>query len=446
MESYKDFPLKNLVFIFLKIFLYYIFHNLVPAVGIEPTWIAPHDFESCAYTSSATRARLNQLPAYVNNMFTSAFRDSSSPLKSFGFRGPLFTKIFSPILHQQLDNYRPLVAFGQEIRYDRYMINEPTIHKLEELLAAFREQGGSDAEISALARDIIRDFRPEVVRPANEVFEREQHASIRKITDFKKDPANPIHEAWHKFWHYWYVKYPVAFIVLFFAIFATSNLPLYFTKLAPTKTVTKEVITNKVLVKSETAKSAPLEPGEVVPTTATLVVPKLGVTAPILFVDTYDEATIEANLRNGVVHYYQTTVPGKVGNSFITGHSSNYWWDKGAYNYIFANLDKLAVGDQTKIYYEGNKFLYQVSAVKVVEPTDLSVLDQTSKPTLTLMTCTPPGTSWKRLIVSFDQISPIYKAPTIMEKDAVTSSKTPSQLPKSDSSAILDWIARLFNL
>lgn len=322
------------------------------------------------------------------------------------------------------------------------MKTEPTIHQLEELLKAFRHQGGTDAEINALAQDIIRDFRPEKIKPVSEVFGTGQHPSIRKITDFKQDPENPLREAWRRTWHRWYVKYPVSFISLFVTIFMISNLPLYWTKLQPTKSTAKEIVSSKVLVRPEMAKSAPLEPGESVPTTPTLVVPKLGVTAPILFVETYDEAIIEANLKNGVVHYYQTAEPGKVGNSFITGHSSNYWWEKGAYNYIFANLDKLAVGDQAKIYYKGNKFLYQVSNIKIVEPTDMGVLDQTSKPTLTLMTCTPPGTSWKRLIVSFDQIAPIYKAPTIAEKK-INETQAPSTLPKSDSN-ILDWIAKLF--
>lgn len=325
------------------------------------------------------------------------------------------------------------------------MKNEPTIHKLEELLKAFRLAGGTDSEINALAQDIIRDFRPEKIRPTAEVFESKQHPSIKKITDFKKDPKNPLKEAWQFIWKHWYVKYPLTFLTLFIIIFATSNLPLYFTKLKPTEEIKKEVVSNK-FVKIETATSAPLEPGEVIPTTPTLVVPKIGVTAPIIFVDTFDEATIQANLKNGVVHYYQTANPGKVGNSFITGHSSNYWWEKGDYNYVFANLEKLAVGDQAKIYFEGNKFLYQVSSIKVVEATDLTVLDQTVKPTLTLMTCTPPGTSWKRLIVSFEQISPVYKSPTIAEKKAASGTSTPAVLPKSDSSFLLDWVARLFNL
>jgi len=325
------------------------------------------------------------------------------------------------------------------------MKNEPTIHQLEQLLTAFREQGGSNAEISALAQDIIRDFRPERVRPTSEVFGDGQPASIRRITDFKKDPKNPIREAGHNTWRHWYVKYPVTFLGLFVLIFAVTNLPMYFAKLKPTTSVKREVVAEKTVVRSETAKSAPLEAGEVVPVNPTIVIPKLAVTAPILFVETYNEATIQANLSNGVVHYYQTAVPGKVGNSFLTGHSSNYWWQKGDYNYIFANLDKLVVGDQAKIYYGGNKFLYQVTAIKTVEPTDMSVLEQTSKPTLTLMTCTPPGTNWKRLIVSFDQVSPVYKAPTIVNKADGTAT-TPSKLPTSDNNIFYDWIAKIFNI
>lgn len=38
-----------------KIACYLLFKNLLVAlVGVEPTWVAPHDFESCMYTSSIT--------------------------------------------------------------------------------------------------------------------------------------------------------------------------------------------------------------------------------------------------------------------------------------------------------------------------------------------------------------------------------------------------------
>lgn len=329
------------------------------------------------------------------------------------------------------------------------MLKEPSIHQIEQLLHSFRLQGGTDAEINAIAQDIIRDFHPELTKPIGQIFEKERHASIKKIMDFKNDGKTPMRQAIVDAWQHWYIKYPLTFLLMFGVIFGSANLPLYFVKSKPLN-YNKEVVTAKQLVKSEIAKSAPLEPGEVVPTEPTLVIPKTDITAPIVFVESTEEANIQAGLQKGVVHYFQTAEPGKVGNSFITGHSSNYWWDKGAYNYVFANLDKLAVGDQAKIYYGGNKYLYQVTNVRIVEPTDMSVLDQTIKPTLTLMTCTPPGTSWKRLIVSFDQIAPVYKPALVIKKEAenktdVDVKNSTNALPKSDSNPFFDWLFGLFS-
>ena len=328
------------------------------------------------------------------------------------------------------------------------MLKEPTIHQIEELLRAFREQGGSDAEINAIAQDIIRDYRPEVIRPIEEVFSSRNHQSIKKIVDFKNDGKKPIPQAISNIWSHWYVKYPIIFISIFMIIFATTNLPLYIEK-SKKLNYKKETITTTAnnTEEEKVATSASLEPGEVIPNTPTLVVPKISVTAPIIFVDSTVEANIQEGLHNGVVHYFQTAMPGKVGNVFITGHSSNYWWDKGSYNYVFANLDKLVIGDQAKIYYNGNKYLYQVTNIKVVEPTDMSVLDQTIKPTLTLMTCTPSGTSLRRLIVTFDQISPVYKSNLVKKSHTDQNKKTTitNTLPKSDSNIFIDWIVSLFN-
>ncbi|MEI6267194.1 MAG: sortase [bacterium] len=342
-----------------------------------------------------------------------------------------------------------MVAKGQDIQYDIHMLKEPTIHQIEQLLKSFRLQGGSDAEINAIAQDIVRDFRPETITPIEKVFTKEQHPSIKKITRFKKSKKKPIRHTINNIWHHWYVKYPVILVSTFMIIFIITNLPLYFAKtqhLSYRKEPTQAPVTKKSVV----AKSAPLEPGETIPSTPTLVVPKINVTAPIVFINSADEAQIQTGLQSGVVHYFQTAEPGKVGNSFITGHSSNYWWDKGSYNYVFANLDKLEIGDQAKIFYQGNKYLYQVASKKIVEATEMSVLNQTIKPTLTLMTCTPPGTSWKRLIVSFDQISPEYISEPIKITPSSAPTKSPTTttttLPKSDSNTFIDFIGKLLGI
>jgi hypothetical protein len=61
------------------------------------------------------------------------------------------------------------------------------------------------------------------------------------------------------------------------------------------------------------------------------------------------------------------------------------------------------------------------------------------------MTCTPPGTNWKRLIVAFDQIAPVYKAPTLVDR-STQDTTSPKELPKSDTNIFLDWIAEVFSI
>ena len=136
-----------------------------------------------------------------------------------------------------------------------------------------------------------------------------------------------------------------------------------------------------------------------------LIVPKINVDAPIVFVQTADNKTILDSLQSGVAHYPGTALPGQAGNVFITGHSSYYWWGGGKYNRIFAVLDKLRADDLIYIYYQGEEYVYKVRDNIVVMPNQTEVLKPTATATLSLMTCVPVGTNLKRLIVRADLIS-----------------------------------------
>lgn len=166
-----------------------------------------------------------------------------------------------------------------------------------------------------------------------------------------------------------------------------------------------------------------------VPAADTITIPKINVTAPVIYDNTRDETQILADLQNGVIHYAGTAVPGQVGNSVIFGHSSNDWWEPGNYKYIFVLLDKLQPGDEFYVDYNSQRYVYRVTGSTVVDPTDLSVLNQTTTPTMTLITCTPPGTSWKRLVVTADQISP---NPAGATPASGSSQSAPSQLPNTE--------------
>lgn len=135
-------------------------------------------------------------------------------------------------------------------------------------------------------------------------------------------------------------------------------------------------------------------------------IPKINVTAPIVFATSNVEANIQKDLESGVVHYANTANPGEPGNSVIFGHSSNDWWEPGNYKFVFVLLDRLVVGDTFTVNYNSKQYVYQVTETKIVEPNDLSVLNSDGTHQLTLITCSPPGTSWRRLIVKSKQISP----------------------------------------
>lgn len=117
------------------------------------------------------------------------------------------------------------------------------------------------------------------------------------------------------------------------------------------------------------------------------------------------DATVKVDSLNfftSLAHFPGSALPGEVGNSFITGHSVlPQFADPKNYRAIFTKLSDLEVGDDVHVEMAGQTFHYVVQYAKVVNPQDLSVLAPISQNgrNLTLMTCVPPGTSTKRLVV-----------------------------------------------
>ncbi len=196
------------------------------------------------------------------------------------------------------------------------------------------------------------------------------------------------------------------------------------------------------------AAAASMIPGD-----PTISIPKINVFAPVVYEPTIAEASVQKALESGVVHYGNTPFPGQPGNSVIFGHSSNDWWEPGNYKFIFGLLDKLAPGDRLSVDYQSRRYIYEVTGTKVVAPTDVSVLNPTAEPTLTLITCTPPGTSLKRLIVTAKQVDPLPAQNAIAATPDQTASKpalpgAPTGFLNSVSNAVagvINGIASLFS-
>lgn len=185
-------------------------------------------------------------------------------------------------------------------------------------------------------------------------------------------------------------------ISLSFGIFVLGmillNLPLIF---APSKTTATKT-------GSSASPTATPNPGTTTYKDPTLIVPALGVTAPIIFTASTSDRDILEDLKRGVVHYVNSAMPSEQGNVFIIGHSSNYPWEGGEYNYVFAFLNKLQPGDVAYIDFQSRRYVYTMTSKRAVEPSDLSVTARTNGHNLSLMTCYPTGTTSQRLIAFFE--------------------------------------------
>ena len=139
-----------------------------------------------------------------------------------------------------------------------------------------------------------------------------------------------------------------------------------------------------------------------------LIIPKLNIDVPVYFGIQLSE--VMGAMNNGVAHYRiagASAFPGEIGNTIITGHSAGDVYSSNPYKYIFSGLERLEEGDLIYIHYNSVRYTYQVKRKEVVEPTDVAALIvDTDVPMLTLVTCTPLGTSRYRLLVFADQISP----------------------------------------
>lgn len=139
-----------------------------------------------------------------------------------------------------------------------------------------------------------------------------------------------------------------------------------------------------------------------------LLIPKLNIDVPINFGVALEDV-MEA-MNHGVAHYRingASAYPGEIGNFIITGHSAGDVYSSNPYKYIFSGLERLEEGDLIYVNYNSVRYTYRVTKKEVVEPTNVGALVvQTDKPIITLVTCTPLGTSRYRLLVTGEQISP----------------------------------------
>lgn len=176
-----------------------------------------------------------------------------------------------------------------------------------------------------------------------------------------------------------------------------------------------------------------------------LIIPKLNIDVPIHFEITLDEV-MEA-MNNGVAHYRiagASAFPGEIGNLVITGHSAGDVYSSNPYKYIFSGLERLDDGDLIYVNYNSVRYTYKVVKKEVIEPSNVAALVvDTDKPLITLVTCTPLGTSRYRLLVTGEQISPSYEGAD-QSNDAINVDENTNEvLPANEPSfleGVWDWL------
>ena len=181
-----------------------------------------------------------------------------------------------------------------------------------------------------------------------------------------------------------------------------------------------------------------------VPDEEVLIIPKLNVEVPIAF--GVDLDGVMSAMNSGVVHYRingANAYPGQIGNFVITGHSAGDIYSANPYKFIFSGLERLEDGDMIYVHYKSKRYSYKVAKKEVIEPTEVSKLVyETEKPMLTLVTCTPLGTSRYRLLVTAEQISPNYEKAEVAksEPEEETKSEVLPQNEKTFFERVWDWL------
>jgi sortase A len=128
------------------------------------------------------------------------------------------------------------------------------------------------------------------------------------------------------------------------------------------------------------------------PPLAVLTIPKIGVQVAVF------DGTDDLTLNRGAGRIAGTARPGSSGNMAIAAHRDGF----------FRGLKDIREGDRIELAAHGAAFVYIVDSIKVVDPSDVSVLRTRVRPSVTLVTCYPfyfVGSAPQRYIVQATLVS-----------------------------------------
>ena len=117
-----------------------------------------------------------------------------------------------------------------------------------------------------------------------------------------------------------------------------------------------------------------------------MVISAINQDAPVVLGDTWEQ------LKKGIAQHLGTADPGQPGNMVVSAHND-------IFGQIFRDLDRLQPGDTVEVYTQAEKFVYVITGTRLVEPTEVGVMEPTVGPTLTLISCYPYLVDTQRIVV-----------------------------------------------
>lgn len=97
-------------------------------------------------------------------------------------------------------------------------------------------------------------------------------------------------------------------------------------------------------------------------------------------------------LKKGVGQHIGTPDPGQLGNIVLSAHND-------IFGELFRDLDRLKPGDAVVLSTATRDYTYRITGTQIVSPTEVSVMEPTVRPTITLVSCYPYLIDNQRIVV-----------------------------------------------
>ena len=116
-------------------------------------------------------------------------------------------------------------------------------------------------------------------------------------------------------------------------------------------------------------------------------VPSVGISFAVI------QGTDEGDLAKGPGHYPTTALPGQGKTIGIAGHRTTYLAP-------FNQIDAIDIGDEITLEMPYADFTYKVTSTKIVDPTDVQIVDDVGRERLVLTACHPLFSAAQRIVIS----------------------------------------------